>query len=220
MIVERNDPVTLIGGGEVADGDLEFALSLAPHLVAADGGADLAFAHGYQPLAVIGDLDSVSDVVRRQLKPNRIFEIPEQTSTDFHKALSNIRAPVVLAVGFLGARVDHQLAAFNTLVQGVGSRCILLGDNEVIFHVPRQISLPTRAGDVVSLFPMCEVKGRSTGLHWPLDGVQMSPMGRIGTSNRATGPVSLMMEGPGMLGIVARGYLPQLMPMIAQAPDW
>ena len=220
MIVEQKDPVTLIGGGAVAAGDLELALALAPFLVAADGGADRAVAEGHRPQAVIGDLDSLSNVVRKQLEPNTLFEIAEQTSTDFHKALRQIAAPVVIAVGFLGARVDHQLAAFNTLVQVLGSPCILLGDHEIIFHVPSHIDLPTRAGDVVSLFPMDAVTGCSTGLKWPLEGLQLSPMGLIGTSNQALGPVSLTMDGPGLLGIIPRQYLSQLMLQISRAPAW
>ncbi|PCJ05238.1 MAG: thiamine diphosphokinase [Rhodobacteraceae bacterium] len=220
LIVEQKEPVTLIGGGAVAAGDLDLAISLAPFLVAADGGAERALAEGHRPRAVIGDLDSLSSIVRKQLAPNTVFEIAEQTSTDFYKALSLIKAPVVLAVGVLGARVDHQLATFNTLVQELDTPCILLGAHEVVFHVPRQISLPTRAGDIVSLFPMGAVTGRSTGLQWPLEGLHLSPMGRIGTSNQALGSVSLTMDGPGLLGILPRCYLPQLMPLIAQAPSW
>ncbi|NRB18098.1 MAG: thiamine diphosphokinase [Rhodobacteraceae bacterium] len=220
MIVERNEPVTLVGGGTVAPGDLAYAMSLAPFLVAADSGADRAFAGGYQPQLVIGDLDSLSNVVRNQLAPNMIFEIAEQDSTDFHKALRHIKAPVVVAVGFLGARVDHQLAAFNTLVQALPSPCIVLGEHEVIFHVPRQIRLPTVAGDIVSLFPMGAVSSGSTGLKWPLEGVQMSPMGLIGTSNEALGPVCLSPDGPGLLALIPRHHLPQLMPLISRARSW
>ena len=220
MIVEQDKSVTLVGGGTVGPQDLEFALSLAPFLVAADSGADRAVAAGFEPQAVIGDLDSISNVVRNQLAPKKIFEIAEQDSTDFHKALRQIKAPVVLAVGFLGERVDHQLASFNTLVQSLASPCIVLGEHEVVFHIPPRINLPTRAGDIVSLFPMGEVTGYSTGLKWPINGLQMSPMGQIGTSNMATGRVSLTLDGPGLLGIIPRHHLPHLIPLISQARRW
>jgi len=220
LIVEQKEPVTLVGGGTVGPKDLELALSLAPFLVAADSGADRAVAAGFEPEAVIGDLDSISNVVRNQLAPKKIFEIAEQDSTDFYKALRHIKAPVVLAVGFLGARVDHQLAAFNTLVQWLVSPCIVLGEHEVVFHVPPQIVLPTRAGDTVSLFPMGAVTGCSTGLKWPIEGLKLSPMGQIGTSNEATGPVSLTLDGPGLLGIIPRYHLPQLILLISQARPW
>lgn len=206
-IVDAMEPITLIGGGEVAAGALTEALALAPVLAAADGGAAAALAEGHMPQAVIGDFDSLTQEVRAQLPPEALHRVAEQDSTDFDKALRRIAAPAVLAVGFLGARVDHQLAAFNTLVQGHETPCVLLGETEVIFHLTHAIELPTRAGEVVSLFPMQEVTGRSEGLEWPIAGLRMSPMGRIGTSNRATGPVRLEPEGPGLLAIVPRRLL-------------
>ncbi|KIC28745.1 thiamine diphosphokinase [Leisingera sp. ANG-M6] len=206
-IVDVPEPITLVGGGEVASGDLEAALALAPVLVAADGGAAAALAAGQVPRAVIGDFDSLSDDVRGQLPPDSLHPVAEQDSTDFDKALRMIAAPAVLAVGFLGARVDHQLAAFSTLVQGHDVPVVLVGETEVIFHLTRAVELPAEAGEVISLFPMQEVQGRSEGLEWPIDGLTMSPMGRIGTSNRATGPVRLEAKGPGLLAIVPRRLL-------------
>lgn len=207
LIVEAPEPITLIGGGEIATGALEEALALAPGLVAADGGAAAALAAGYRPQAVIGDFDSLSEDVRAQLPPDSLHPVAEQDSTDFDKALRSIAAPAVLAVGFLGARVDHQLAAFSTLVQGHDTPCVLIGETEVIFHLAHEVALPARAGEVISLFPMQEVTGRSEGLEWPIEGLVMSPMGRIGTSNRALGPVRLLPEGPGLLAIVPRRLL-------------
>ncbi|KIC22032.1 MULTISPECIES: thiamine diphosphokinase [unclassified Leisingera] len=206
-IVDVPEPITLVGGGEVASGDLEAALALAPVLVAADGGAAAALAAGQVPRAVIGDFDSLSDDVRGQLPPDSLHPVAEQDSTDFDKALRMIAAPAVLAVGFLGARVDHQLAAFSTLVQGHDVPVVLVGETEVIFHLTRAVELPAEAGEVISLFPMQEVQGHSEGLEWPIDGLTMSPMGRIGTSNRATGPVRLEAKGPGLLAIVPRRLL-------------
>ncbi|MEW2914867.1 thiamine diphosphokinase [Leisingera sp. JC11] len=206
-IVDVSEPITLVGGGEVASGALAEALALAPVLVAADGGAAAALAAGHLPRAVIGDFDSLSDAVRGQLPPDALHQVAEQDSTDFDKALRMIAAPAVLAVGFLGARVDHQLAAFSTLVQGHETPCVLVGGTEVIFHLTRAVELPAEAGEVISLFPMQQVTGRSEGLEWPIEGLRMSPMGRIGTSNRATGPVRLEPEGPGLLAIVPRRLL-------------
>lgn len=210
-IVEALEPVTLVGGGEIPSGALEEALALAPVLAAADGGAAAALAAGHRPEAVIGDFDSLSEAVRAQLPPEALHPVAEQDSTDFDKALRSIGAPVVLAVGFLGGRVDHQMAAFSTLVQGHGTPCVLIGETEVIFHLTHEVALPARAGEVISLFPMQQVTGRSDGLEWPIEGLVMSPMGRIGTSNRALGPVRLMPDGPGLLVIVPRRLLADVM---------
>lgn len=206
-IVHTPDPVTLVGGGDLTQSILDDALALAPRLVAADGGADRALSLGHRPEAVIGDLDSLSPAARQSLPDCSIHSIAEQDTTDFDKALRMISAPVVLAVGFLGGRVDHQLAALHVLAQGHDSPCLLLGETEVIFHLTHPIALPTQADDVVSLFPLQPVRGASTGLEWPIDGLQLSPMGQIGTSNRALGPVTLTPDGAGLLVIVPRRLL-------------
>ena len=104
-------PITLIGGGEVRDGDLELALNLAPTCVAADGGANVAVAKGITLEAVIGDFDSVSPETLSVIPKACQHHIAEQNSTDFDKCLRNISAPVVIAVGFTGARIDHQMSA-------------------------------------------------------------------------------------------------------------
>lgn len=210
VIVQENAPITLIGGGEVTEADLAEALALAPVLVAADGGADRALALGHRPSAVIGDFDSLSDFARSALDPSILHPVAEQETTDFDKALRLVAAPLVLAVGFLGRRIDHQLAALNVLVQPHGAHCILIGGHEVVVHVTRPMVLDLPPGAVVSLFPLTPVRGRSEGLEWPIDGLQLSPMARIGTSNRATGPVRLLPEGPGLLAMLPRDSLRQV----------
>ncbi len=219
LIVEQNTPVTLIGGGELGEADLDLALSLASCLVAADGGAAHALARGHLPSAIIGDFDSIAQDILVQIPPQRRFHEVEQDSTDFEKALRAIHAPLVLAVGFLGGRVDHQLAVLNALVQNQGPPCIVLGAQEVIFHLPPCIALPLLAGETVSVFPLRRVQARSTGLEWKLDGLTMQPGGQIGTSNRALGPVEIWVDQPGLLALVPRHHLAAVMQALLAAPQ-
>ncbi len=216
-IVNTHENVTLIGGGELGADDLSEALSHAPVLVAADSGADAALEQGQVPQAVIGDFDSLSDTARATLSPERMHRIPEQESTDFDKALRNISAPMVLAVGFLGARVDHQLSVLNVLARRDDVACVLLGGNEVILATPRHFAVDLDPGDVVSLFPMRPVTGRSHGLVWPIDGLELRPDGRVGTSNRADGSIVLETEGPGLLTILPRRALKAVITALAAA---
>jgi thiamine pyrophosphokinase len=209
-IVYCEDPVSLVGGGEADIADLTEALGYAPTLVAADGGASLALSAGHVPCAVYGDFDSMSETAQQQIPPDRLHRIAEQDSTDFDKALRHIQAPVVVAVGFLGARVDHQLAAFNTLVRYPDRPCILIGAAEITVLAPRRLALDLQAGDIVSIFPMMAGTGRSSGLEWPIDGLSFAPGWKIGTSNRATGPVVIEADEPGLLLILPRRALPQL----------
>ena len=215
QIVQFATPVTLIGGGALGVDDLETALALAPDLIAADGGAHAALEAGHMPEAVIGDFDSLRRADRDRIPPDRLFPIREQDSIDFDKAIRSISAPLVLAVGFLGARIDHQLAAFNVLVRYPERPCVLLGEREVVFHAPPELELDLRPGSIVSLFPMRPVTGRSHGLEWPINGLDLSPDGRVSTSNRALGGVRIETDGPGLLAIVPREALADVTRVLA-----
>ncbi|WP_240758237.1 thiamine diphosphokinase [Palleronia sediminis] len=189
-------PVTLLGGGPVSQGDLDWALARAPALYAADGGAEHALAANLVPRAVIGDLDSLTGTARARL-PGRIIEVAEQETTDFEKCLQRIDAPLVVALGFIGARTDHTLAALAVTLRH-GRPVLLLGPNDCGFACPREFGIDLPAGMRVSLFPFAPVTGRSEGLRWPIDGLVLSPLGRLGTSNEATGPVKIALDGGGV----------------------
>ncbi len=199
-------PVTLIGGGPLDSDDLSQALALAPVVAAADGGADTALANGLVPQAVWGDFDSISARARAGIPPENLHPVTEQDSTDFEKCLSRIDAPLVIAVGFAGARHDHFLAALSTLSRRIGPPCILIAAEDVITLCPPEIALDLRPGTRLSLFPMGPASGYAQGLKWPINGLNFAPDARIGTSNAATGPVLLQTEGP-MLLILPRANL-------------
>ncbi|MEM6587885.1 MAG: thiamine diphosphokinase [Pseudomonadota bacterium] len=208
MRIAKDCPVTLIGGGEVQPSDLALATDIAPTLIAADGGADRALALGHAPEAVIGDFDSLTDKARSALPGAALHYDPDQDSTDFDKALGAISAPLVIGVGFLGARLDHQMAAMNTLVRLPEKRCILLGAHEVVFLCPPSFRLDMAEGAPVSLFPMGAVEGVSDGLKWQIGGLHFAPDGRIGTSNMATGPIDITVTSPKMLLMLPRDVFP------------
>lgn len=205
--------VTLIGGGSVEPGDLALALAHAPCLVAADGGADAALAAGLMPEMVIGDLDSISPTARARLA-DRLHPVAEQDSTDFEKCLQRIAAPHVIAVGFAGRRLDHTLAALSVIARRPGQRILMLAEAEVVFLAPPQLRLDIAPGLPVSLFPMGPVRGTSTGLVWPIDGLDFAPDARVGTSNEASGPVMLTTDGP-LLVMVPKACLPAVLAALA-----
>lgn len=196
-------PVTLIGGGTLPPAPLAAALARAPVVVAADGGADAALAAGLEPAAVIGDLDSLSDAARAAIPAARLHRIAEQDTTDFEKCMARICAPLVLAVGFAGPRLDHLLAALTVLVARRAPPCIILTEAEAILAAPPRLRLDLPPGTRVSVVPMGRLTGTSRGLRWPLDGLVLDPAYRTGTSNEALGPVELELDGAAVILIPA-----------------
>lgn len=187
VIVDTLQGVTLAGGGPFGKAALARALRFAPVIVGADGGADRLLRLNAVPQAVIGDLDSITAATRAQLA-DRLFPIGEQETTDFDKALRSIKAPFVLGLGFAGARLDHGLAVLNALVRQPDRRCLILGPKDVTFLAPRDLTLTLRVGTRLSLFPMGAVTGQSSGLRWPIAGLNFAPDGVIGTSNEVVAP--------------------------------
>ena len=201
VIVQSTAGITLAGGGRFSHKLLTIAQGLAPKVVAADGGADRLLRYGVEPMAVIGDFDSVSLAAQTRLA-GRLFPILEQATTDFDKALRSIDARFVLGLGFSGARLDHALAVLNGLVIHRDKRCLILGPQDVTFLAPRALALDLRKGTRLSLFPMGPVRGTSEGLRWPLQGIDFAPGGITGTSNAVTGPVRLTFDADCMLVIL------------------
>lgn len=198
-----NDPVVLVGGGPLEAEIFSLVRGRAKYFVAADGGGDALLAEGVIPDAVIGDMDSLSDAARAAIPEDRIHEVLEQDSTDFEKALRGVRAPLIYAVGFTGARLDHELAALHALVLYEDRPVVLVGAEDVTVHLPARIALRLPVGMRVSLFPMDAVTVGMAGLRWSFEALALHPARKIGTSNEVGEPdVVVTSEGPGALLIV------------------
>jgi thiamine pyrophosphokinase len=182
-IVQSPLGITIIGAGRVSSKQIVKSLSLAPYVVAADGGAKVALKNSAMPDAVIGDFDGVGPW-RNQIPASRFYRISEQVSTDFEKCLRSIDTPFAIAHGVTGSRFDHSLAAMNALASHRGFPVLVLSGKDLIFLCPPRLVISLPIGTRLSLFPMAEVQGRAEGLEFPIEGLTFSPLGRIGTSNQ------------------------------------
>ncbi|MEZ5713966.1 MAG: thiamine diphosphokinase [Paracoccaceae bacterium] len=222
VIVHDSAPVILVGGGKVKKSLLRAAIVHGSKVVAADGGVRAVLQEGLMPDAVIGDFDSISDGDRARVPAARVHHVAEQDSTDFEKCLARIEAPLVLGVGFLGGRLDHQLAVLHGLMRFAARPCLLIGARDIVFLAPPELRLDLPAGSRVSLFPMAEVAARSEGLRWPLEGLDFAPGRQIGTSNQATGPVRIVTDRPAMVIILPAERMPEAVAALSAptAPRW
>lgn len=219
-VVISDAPVFLVGAGPVTAADLQLGTRAAGEVVAADGGAEALIEVGITPRAVIGDMDSLADALRARIPADAVHRIDDQDSTDFEKCLTRIEAPLVLAAGFSGGRMDHLMAVFNAMARHPGRRCVLIGPEDVAVLLPPVLHVKVPDGATVSLFPLAPVSVQSQGLHWPVAGLPFRPDGQIGTSNRALGPVELTCDVPGMLLFLPRDLFGVLLDALNDTPRW
>ena len=196
-IVASDKPVCFVGGAPIANGAISAVSSHVGAFVAVDSGADHLLAAKVAPAAVIGDLDSLSDQARATFQ-DCLHEITEQSTTDFEKALTRVAAPLVIAIGFTGGRLDHALSVLNVLSRNAQRAVLLLDAEDVSFVAPfRHITFEAEQDTRVSVMPLGTAKVTLSGVRWPFVDMLMTADGFTSPSNAALGgPVTLQTDGP------------------------
>ena len=193
----------LIGAGPSTSELIREISTYSDAIVAADGGFWAAEQAGAQVALVVGDMDSQKALPAGQA----VAHITDQETTDFQKCLALCDADVFLGVGFLGGRLDHQLAAFSALLNEPRP-VVLIDEAQLVFVVPQKFSVDLEPETPVGFYPMVAVEASLRGVRWPLSKAAMSPMGQIATSNVALGgALDITVDGPGLLAILPRCYL-------------
>ena len=77
------------------------------------------------PDLIIGDLDSLLQRPVWESMTN-VVRLAEQDTTDFEKCLYSVSAPLFLAFGFTGNRLDHTLAAVHIAAKYIAEKSIIL----------------------------------------------------------------------------------------------
>jgi thiamine pyrophosphokinase len=193
----------LIGAGPSTSELIREISTYSDAIVAADGGFWAAEQAGAQVALVVGDMDSQKALPAGQA----VAHITDQETTDFQKCLALCDADVFLGVGFLGGRLDHQLAAFSALLNEPRP-VVLIDEAQLVFVVPQKFSVDLEPETPVGFYPMVAVEASLRGVRWPLSNAAMSPVGQIATSNVALGgALDITVDGPGLLAILPRCYL-------------
>lgn len=201
LIVHSSVAVAFVGSSKLGPNDLNLLQNYTSSFVGVDGGADHLLAARIKPVAVIGDLDSISDAARQEYA-NVLHHVTEQDTVDFEKALCLVDAPLVFAVGFSGGRLDHTLAVLNVMGRFSDRRLILMGDDDVATIVPHDMIVleGLGIGSRLSLMPLAPAKVSETGLRWSLDEQVFDTLGFSSPSNAVAAPVvTLSSSGPVLL---------------------
>ncbi len=168
----------------IAHGELEVtpqireAVARADLIVAADGGAASAIAHGWWPHLLVGDLDSAPPEVQAAVLEHggRIVRYParkDETDTELAlRAALESGAEEVLLIGAAGNRLDHTLAnvLLLALPEAAQVRLTILAGKQRLFLIRDAAEIRGQPGDLVSLLPIGgDASGIwTTGLEYPL----------------------------------------------------
>ncbi|MEE2774359.1 MAG: thiamine diphosphokinase [Pseudomonadota bacterium] len=204
-----NSPAIFLGGAGFTQKDLDYCLNFSSTIVSADRGLDYLSKRNKPPSYLIGDLDSVQNKSYWEGLGTKVVKIAEQETTDFEKCLYSFDTPLFLCLGFVGRRVDHFLANCASLVKFYEKKIVLIGSHDIIFHVPKTMTISLEVGTRFSLFPLESVEAYfSQGLKWPIDGLKFQPSVRVGTSNETVNPdITLELSTNGMLLILPKKNL-------------
>ena len=221
MLYSTPDKILIVGGADFSEDLFQDVYDNAIPIIAADGGANFLADHNIFPELIIGDLDSVSEQKIQNMETQKFIKISDQHTTDLEKVLLNTDSPLTIGIGFLGSRIDRELAALSALVKFSHKKIILIGEKDIVFLVPPSFSLSSFDGMRVSLYPLGSVKVQSDGLKWSTEGLTMQPTDKIGTSNQAVGKIiKLVPDEPKLLLILPKSLLNDAVLQLQHSPSW
>jgi thiamine pyrophosphokinase len=183
-------------------------------IIGADGGAARALDWGLKPQVVIGDMDSLPDVLRHDLEArgSAFIEHPRaKDETDLELALTHAveqGADEIIVLGALGGRLDHTLANLLLLalptLEGVLVRIVNGAGEVLLVGSNRSVTLQGSPGDLVSLLPIGgDALGVTTsGLAWALQNDRLRFGYSRGVSNEMTACEAQVEVEQGLLLVV------------------
>ena len=186
-----------------------YLLDSAPGVVCCDGALSKLLAHNpsARPLAVVGDLDSLSEELRAQYSALIVRE-SEQDDNDLTKAMrwvlrTHPEVSEIVILGATGLREDHTIGNLGLLMEYTrlfdldGRKVSMVSDFGTAFAITDTCDLHLGEGRRFSLFNADNtLRISSEGLRWPTDEVVFDAWWKA-TLNRTVSPiVSLRFNHP------------------------
>lgn len=187
---DRRD-VVILAAGDFPHGQVAHALLVgAREVICCDGAAEEFCATGAEPIAVVGDFDSLSEELRARLA-DRLHHRPDQDVNDLWKALTlaiERGARRVTVLGAFGRREDHSIGNLMLCAARMNEVEIqMVGDRGVFSFIDSDSTFESFAGQQVSLFTLSPSTEISTiGLRYEPPHNRLSAMWQ-GVSNEALG---------------------------------
>ena len=183
--------VVILAAGDFPHGQVALAMLVgAREVICCDGAAEEFCATGAEPIAVVGDFDSLSEELRTRLA-DRLHHRPDQDVNDLWKALTlaiERGARRVTVLGAFGRREDHSIGNLMLCAARMSEVEIqMVGDRGVFSFIDRDSTFESFAGQQVSLFTLSPTTEISTiGLRYEPPQNRLSAMWQ-GVSNESLG---------------------------------
>lgn len=183
--------VVILAAGDFPHGQVAHALLVgAREVICCDGAAEEFCATGAEPVAVVGDFDSLSEELRTRLA-DRLHHRPDQDVNDLWKALTlaiERGARRVTVLGAFGRREDHSIGNLMLCAARMNEVEIqMVGDRGVFSFIDNDSTFESFAGEQVSLFTLSPSTEISTiGLRYEPPQNRLSAMWQ-GVSNESLG---------------------------------
>ena len=183
--------VVILAAGDFPYGQVAHALLVgAREVICCDGAAEEFCATGAEPVAVVGDFDSLSEELRTRLA-DRLHHRPDQDVNDLWKALTlaiERGARRVTVLGAFGRREDHSIGNLMLCAARMNEVEIqMVGDRGVFSFIDSDSTFESFVGEQVSLFTLSPSTEISTiGLRYEPPQNRLTAMWQ-GVSNESLG---------------------------------
>lgn len=205
--------VLIVGGGPVDLDQLRRELADGPDLViAADSGGKHLNDIGRFPQVLMGDFDSLTEVLVQKMSRAgaEIISYPvakDQTDLELAVDLALARgANLIRIIGGLGERLDHTLANIGLLLKAYqkGVVAFLIDSRQEVTLSDSDVELRSEPGRGVSLIPLTpKVSGITTsGLKFPINNGDLHFYQTRGIHNEFSAPIGKISVKEGMLLII------------------
>ena len=177
-------------------------------VLGADGGARYAYTLNVTLNAIIGDLDSLSDLEQQGINNTEFIAYPaEKDETDLELALLYAEeqgADQIIIVGALGERMDMTIANMLLITHASFSSCrieVWHGEQTGWVIKPPGEDISGHTGDIISLIPMGGYASGITtrGLKYSLKDEKLSMVTTRGISNLLESPLAHIKLSEGLL---------------------
>jgi thiamine pyrophosphokinase len=168
-----SETTVILANGKFPEHEIPLGiLNYATRIICCDGAAGPLMKFGLEPVAIVGDCDSLDSSITGKYG-SIIYRIPEQETNDLFKSVkwcSDRGYLDIIILGATGKREDHTIGNISLLAEFANAVNVkMVTDTGIFYPVLKSTRFDSIAGQNISIFsidPQTEIS--SSGLKYPL----------------------------------------------------